>query len=154
SPDRTREIGGLLTGFVVPGTFIALFGALGTGKTELVRGFVESLGLAGVKSPSFTIANIYEKNGLKVYHFDLYRLHGPVDAEETGLLDALAQKDGFIFMEWADNADWLPPERLDVALTHMRERERAIELISYLDWFDGEGFTAALNERGFRYEIY
>ncbi len=154
SPEKTRELGGLLSGFLVPGTFVALFGPLGTGKTEFVRGFADSLGLAGVKSPSFTLANIYEKNGLRLYHFDLYRTEGPVDVEDIGVIDALARRDGFIFMEWADRAGWLPPERIDAAFTHTRERERAIELLCYLEWFDGDGFIDKLREGGFRYEIY
>lgn len=154
SPEKTRELGGLLAGFVVPGTFVALFGPLGTGKTEFVRGFADSLGLSGVKSPSFTFANIYEKNGLKLYHFDLYRAEGLVDVEDIGVTDALARGDGFVFMEWADKAGWLPPERLDAAFTHTREHERAIELLCYLEWFDGDGFLDRLKEKAFRYEIY
>jgi len=154
SPEKTRELGGLLSGFVVPGTFVALFGSLGTGKTEFVRGFADSLGLSGVKSPSFTFANIYEKNGLRLYHFDLYRAEDLVDIEEIGAIDALARGDGFVFMEWADKAIWLPPERIDAAFTHAREHERAIELLCYLEWFDGDGFLDGLKEKAFRYEIY
>lgn len=154
SPEKTRELGGLLTGFVVPGTFVALYGSLGAGKTEFVRGFAESLGLLGVKSPSFTFTNIYEKNGLKVYHFDLYRAEGQFDIEEIGVIDALARGDGFVFLEWADRAEWLPPMRLDAAFTHTRERERAIELLCYMEWFDGDGFLDVLKEKAFRYEIY
>ncbi|MGB9590078.1 MAG: tRNA (adenosine(37)-N6)-threonylcarbamoyltransferase complex ATPase subunit type 1 TsaE, partial [Candidatus Hydrothermia bacterium] len=125
-----------------------------TGKTEFVRGFADSFGFLGVKSPSFTFVNIYEKDGLRLYHFDLYRAEGPVDVEDIGLIDALARMDGFIFMEWADRANWLPQERIDAAFTHMRERERAIELLIYLEWFDGDGFLDRLKERAFRYEIY
>jgi tRNA threonylcarbamoyladenosine biosynthesis protein TsaE len=154
SPEKTRELGGLLSGFVVPGTFIALFGPLGTGKTEFVRGFAESLGIRGVKSPSFTFVNIYERDGIRLYHFDLYRAEGQVDVEDIGLTDALARRDGFIFMEWAERADWLPPERLDAAFAHAREHERAIELLCYLEWFDEDGFLDSLRERAFRYEIY
>ena len=55
--------------------FIALYGDLGVGKTEFVRGFVSVLSPGSrVKSPSYTIVNEYLHGTVPVYHFDFYRI--------------------------------------------------------------------------------
>ncbi len=128
---------------------IALFGELGTGKTELVRGFVGEM----VRSPSFTLHNIYS-NGFRVHHFDLFRLEPPVDPDQVGLTEVLAQNDGCVFVEWADRLSWLPDERIDIAFSFRTENQRALEMACHLPWFDAEGFVEFLNENSFRYEIY
>jgi tRNA threonylcarbamoyladenosine biosynthesis protein TsaE len=66
------------------GDLVLFYGPLGAGKTTMIRAMARALGVTDpVRSPSFTIANIYA-GPLTVNHLDLYRL------DEIGEEDALA----------------------------------------------------------------
>jgi len=92
---------------------LLLSGALGAGKTTLVRGLVSALPgaeLAEVSSPSFNIVNIYPTTP-QVAHFDLYRVVGSAPEE---LLDSLDAQNVLVVAEWIENlpqAEW-PEEAL------------------------------------------
>ena len=59
-------------------SIIFLSGDLGSGKTVFTKGFMEGLGYQGlVKSPTFSIVDIYDINSFKVFHFDLFRINNP-----------------------------------------------------------------------------
>ncbi len=99
SPEETRLLGAELARFSFPGLTICLTGKLGTGKTELVRGFAAALGWDNTRSPSFTIINEY-KTETPIAHVDLYRVEEP-SGDEFHLEEYL--EDGFIvIVEWAD----------------------------------------------------
>ena len=55
------------------GDLILLNGPLGAGKTILVQGIGEALGIEGVTSPTFVISRIH-KAPLSLIHVDAYRL--------------------------------------------------------------------------------
>ena len=55
------------------GDLILLNGPLGAGKTVLVQGIGEALGIEGVTSPTFVISRIH-KAPLSLIHVDAYRL--------------------------------------------------------------------------------
>lgn len=84
---------------------LLLQGDLGSGKTTLVRGLVESLpgaDQAEVSSPSFNIFNLYPTTP-PVAHFDLYRLEGmpPDDA----LFEHLDEPNTLTVVEWIQFLD-------------------------------------------------
>ncbi|WP_316900757.1 tRNA (adenosine(37)-N6)-threonylcarbamoyltransferase complex ATPase subunit type 1 TsaE [Pseudodesulfovibrio indicus] len=94
-----RALASILSGMHAPPALL-LQGELGSGKTTLVRGFVESLpgaDMAEVSSPSFNICNLYPTEP-RVAHFDLYRLEGmePDDA----LFDCLEDPATITVVEW------------------------------------------------------
>ncbi len=75
-----------------------LVGDLASGKTSLVKNFVESIGISSeVTSPTFSILNIYDNY---VYHYDIYG-GGSKKFLQSGLLENLELK-GYHFIEWAD----------------------------------------------------
>jgi tRNA threonylcarbamoyladenosine biosynthesis protein TsaE len=90
SPEETERLGEELAAFLREGDLVALTGELGGGKTRFVRGIAKGLGSKGfVKSPSFTIINIYEGGSLPLYHIDLYRIGRAVEFHSAGLEEYL-----------------------------------------------------------------
>ena len=123
SETETRELGRKLGENLCAGLCVLLYGDLGAGKTVLVRGVGEALGISGVRSPSFTLINEYDSDSLFVAHADLYRLD---DASSLGLEE---YEDGVLFVEWPDR--WRNPPNtntLKVYITAASESERGIKI--------------------------
>ena len=72
---------------------------VGGGKTSFVKGVMNDRVGGLVSSPSFTIMNEYEKDGMKVRHIDLYRLDD-VDMIIRSLKEYHDESDGVSFVEW------------------------------------------------------
>ena len=97
---RTLErIGRRLARCLRPGDMVFLYGPLGAGKTTLVRVIASALGVTDpVRSPSFTIANIYGGPVL-VQHLDLYRLD-EIGDEDALALEEYMRADAVTLVEW------------------------------------------------------
>jgi tRNA threonylcarbamoyladenosine biosynthesis protein TsaE len=103
-PDAMENLGGILARACPFGVQINLKGELGTGKTTLVRGFLNALGYSGiVKSPTYTLVEPYSLPQGSIYHFDLYRLHTPDELEAIGVRDYL-DGDSTCLVEWPEKA--------------------------------------------------
>ncbi|MER3476571.1 MAG: tRNA (adenosine(37)-N6)-threonylcarbamoyltransferase complex ATPase subunit type 1 TsaE, partial [Leptolyngbya sp. ERB_1_2] len=75
NPTETRSLGIQLGQTLPAGTVLLLQGDLGSGKTSLVQGIGEGLGIQdAIESPTFTLINEYLTGRVPLYHFDLYRL--------------------------------------------------------------------------------
>ncbi len=97
---------------------IYLTGDLGAGKTTLTRGFLRALGVEGaVRSPTYTLVEIYEMPRLTALHLDLYRLADPAELDNLGLRE-WARAGHLWLVEWPERGgDRLPPADLVVRLT-------------------------------------
>jgi tRNA threonylcarbamoyladenosine biosynthesis protein TsaE len=128
SPEETRELAARLAAVARPGDLVALFGELGAGKTEFAKGFARGLGVAGlVDSPSFVLMAEY-RGRVPLFHLDLFRVRGPLEAVEGGLVDE-RRADGVTLVEWADRlAGMLPADHLGVHLDGSGDEPRRIEL--------------------------
>lgn len=98
-------------------TVIYLVGDLGAGKTTLTRGFLHALGVTGpVRSPTYTLVEIYETGALTALHLDLYRLSDPGELDNLGLRE-WARAGHIWLVEWPQKgAERLPAADLIVTL--------------------------------------
>jgi tRNA threonylcarbamoyladenosine biosynthesis protein TsaE len=96
-----------------------LRGELGSGKTTLIRGLLRGLGTqAKVKSPTYTLVELYVTSRLNLYHFDFYRFLDESEFEDAGLADYFLGK-GVCLVEWPERAgNALPPPDLELTLTY------------------------------------
>jgi tRNA threonylcarbamoyladenosine biosynthesis protein TsaE len=126
SADATRALGSLLARAAAPGDLVCLWGELGAGKTQLAKGFGAGLGIGTtINSPTFVLMAEYAGR-LPLFHVDLYRLAGPQEAIEGGLLDE-RQSAGVTVVEWPDRLGGaLPEARLDVRLDGSGDEPRTI----------------------------
>jgi tRNA threonylcarbamoyladenosine biosynthesis protein TsaE len=129
SAQATRAAGAKLAVRARPGDCYALEGDLGAGKTEFVRGFVASLApAAAVRSPSFSILNIYETPRFPVYHFDFYRLGDAAELGEIGF-DEYVSGEGVCLIEWGTMfPEVLPPNTTIIRFRDIGDTRREIEL--------------------------
>ncbi len=129
--EATRSLGFTLGKSLDAGSVILLEGDLGAGKTTLVQGIGEGLGIAEpIVSPTFTLINEYTQGRLPLYHLDLYRLQ----PEEIAALnieiywEAVEVTPGIVAIEWADKMPYKPPSYLRLYLTHQEEENRLVQI--------------------------
>ncbi len=126
SPSETVRVGEHIGKNAHAGDLFLLYGELGAGKTQLVKGLAKGLGVCEweyVVSPSFTLLNTYG-GSLDLCHVDLYRLEKP-DAEELGIEEHL--DGGVVAVEWAEKWPW-PDNAIRVVIDATGEEERRIVL--------------------------
>jgi tRNA threonylcarbamoyladenosine biosynthesis protein TsaE len=133
-PDEaaTLALGAALATSLTPGLKVNLEGDLGAGKTTLVRGALRALGHGGaVKSPTYSLVELYVVSGLNLYHFDFYRFDTPEEFRDAGL-DEYFDSNGICLAEWPDKAaPYLPAADLRIILTVNGEgRAARIEAVS------------------------
>jgi len=110
-PDEaaTLALGARLGRALAAGASVWLEGDLGAGKTTLTRGILRELGFAGrVKSPTYTLVELYELSRFNLYHFDLYRFAGPDEWEDAGFREYFNAA-SVCLVEWPDKAGALLP---------------------------------------------
>jgi tRNA threonylcarbamoyladenosine biosynthesis protein TsaE len=106
SPSDTLKIGAEWGRSVAPGLIVGMVGDLGAGKTQLVKGIAQGLGVTErVASPTFTLVHEYTSGRLPLYHLDLYRLDKPSEITAAGLDEYLDKPEGVTVIEWVDR--WL-----------------------------------------------
>jgi len=112
SPEETYAFGQYLAKVLGSSQVVCLAGDLGAGKTLLVQGLTNALGIEGiVNSPTFTILNVYEAS-FPIYHFDLYRLNDAEELLDVGFYE-YTEAQGLAIIEWPDKfPEELPNEYL------------------------------------------
>jgi tRNA threonylcarbamoyladenosine biosynthesis protein TsaE len=120
-PDEaaTQRLGEALAPLLQPGLVIFLEGDLGAGKTTLVRALIRALGHNGpVKSPTYSLVEVYVVSSLYLYHFDFYRFESPEEFLDAGF-DEYFSKTAVCLVEWPERAHGcVPPPDLRLRLHH------------------------------------
>jgi len=116
--DEMRGLGRRLAADLRAGDLLVLSGPLGAGKTTLVQGIGEGLGVRGpVTSPTFVIARVHPSlcGGPALVHADAYRLGGAAEIDD---LDLDSGTDSSVTaVEWGEGlAEGLSDDRLEIAI--------------------------------------
>jgi tRNA threonylcarbamoyladenosine biosynthesis protein TsaE len=121
-----HDLGARIGAQLKPGDLLLLNGDLGAGKTVLVQGIAQALGIAGVTSPTFVISKSYKAN-LPLIHVDVYRL---LDSGKAALflddLDLDSDRENSVtVIEWggAESAR-LSDQRLEITIDRSEEVRR------------------------------
>jgi tRNA threonylcarbamoyladenosine biosynthesis protein TsaE len=129
----THALGMELGNTLMPGSVLLLIGNLGSGKTTLVQGLAQGMGIRdSIVSPTFTVINEYFSGRLPLYHLDLYRL----ESTEVGELNlesywqGIETELGIMAIEWAERLSYLPSEYLRIELTYDRVDGRIAKILS------------------------
>jgi tRNA threonylcarbamoyladenosine biosynthesis protein TsaE len=134
--EATRRLGITLGQNLTAGSVILLEGDLGTGKTTLVQGIGQGLGITeSIVSPTFTLLNEYTVGRIPLYHLDLYRLE-PSEVVALNLesyWEGFEVEPGIVAIEWAERMPYKPDSYLSITLNHGDDgtRQVNITLVNY-----------------------
>ena len=111
SPEDTISIGKEYANSLGGNDIVGLFGDLGSGKTQFVKGICKYFNVNDiVNSPTFVIINEYQgfdgnsKTSIEINHFDLYRLKNLDELIDTGI-ESFVNSNSICLIEWAELAD-------------------------------------------------
>lgn len=129
-----EAFGRRLAALLRPGDIISLNGALGAGKTLLVSGIAQALGVATqITSPTFLVVKSYEDGVLPLTHVDVYRLGSVAEFNDLELIEDHA--DGVIAIEWGDAVrSALPDHPLGIEISIDDDATRSLTLLTEGDW--------------------
>ncbi len=127
SEAETRILAQRLAGLLSGRDVVALYGDLGAGKTVFVSAVASALEVpreAGVRSPSYTLMNLYDGGTIPMAHLDLYRIEDAEELEALGFRDLL---DGstLVMIEWPERVPDLANDitwRVDIEEQGVEER--------------------------------
>jgi len=139
SEDQTKKIGQYLLHTYgketkeKPLVFI-IKGELGVGKTVMVKGIAESLGIHNIISPTFVVYYEYKTSFQDIkllFHFDLYQIQDPEEFEQLGIKDLLKSNRVLCF-EWGEKTGEIinilknKSKIIYVTMRYINERKRKI----------------------------
>ncbi len=128
----THKLGVSIGQSLPSGSVILLQGDLGSGKTTLVQGIGEGLGIKDlIVSPTFTLINEYTSGRIPLYHLDLYRLE-PEDVNELHIenyWEDIEVPAGIVAIEWAERLAEKPLNYLHIYLTYHQQSGRIAEIV-------------------------
>jgi tRNA threonylcarbamoyladenosine biosynthesis protein TsaE len=136
-----RDLGRRLAKVLRAGDLVILAGPLGAGKTTLVQGIGEGLGVRGpVTSPTFVIARVHpvvSGSGPALVHADAYRLGSIVELDDLDLDTGAAA--AVTVVEWGSGlAEGLAEDRLEISIDPDLDSDvRVVQLNAHGARWDG-----------------
>ena len=110
SEDETIQLGKKFAKELSLGDIVYLYGELGSGKTEFIKGICQYFDVEDlVTSPTFTIMNKYvgeyKHQEIAIYHIDLYRIEEDKELNEIGFGECMYEENSIKLIEWAEKAE-------------------------------------------------
>ena len=124
----TLALGSKLSEVLVPGLVVYLSGHLGAGKTTLARALLKGLGYTGkVKSPTYTLVELYAVSRLDLYHFDFYRFASSQEWLDAGFREYFTA-DAVCLVEWPEKAGGSLPKADLIITLSVHETGRTVTI--------------------------
>ena len=141
SLEDTQNFSKNISKIIKTGDIIFLYGEIGVGKTTFVRFFINYLenkkGIinSDVLSPTFNIVYDYNVGGIKILHYDLYRLKNYKDISQLGMFET--SKDHIKIVEWPELIELKPKDRIDILFEYSKiENSRKVKIVGFGKWKD------------------
>ena len=118
---------------------IFLIGEIGVGKTTFARYLINYLQekngekITEVLSPTFNLLYEYDLKGIKIMHYDLYRIRDEKELKQLGIF--LNNQDTIKIIEWPQLINIPLSDKLEIHLDYVKnEKEREIKFIGSGKW--------------------
>ena len=118
---------------------IFLIGEIGVGKTTFARYLINYLQekngekITEVLSPTFNLLYEYDLKGIKIMHYDLYRIRDEKELKQLGIF--LDKQDTIKIIEWPQLINIPLSDKLEIHLDYVKnEKEREIKFIGSGKW--------------------
>ena len=118
---------------------IFLIGETGVGKTTFARYLINYLQekngekITEVLSPTFNLLYEYVLKGIKIMHYDLYRIRDEKELKQLGIF--LDNQDTIKIIEWPQLINIPLSDKLEIHLDYVKnEKEREIKFIGSGKW--------------------
>ena len=118
---------------------IFLIGEIGVGKTTFTRYLINYLQkkngekITEVLSPTFNLLYEYDLKGIKIMHYDLYRIRDEKELKQLGIF--LDKQDTIKIIEWPQLINISLSDKLEIHLDYVKnEKEREIKFIGSGKW--------------------
>ena len=118
---------------------IFLIGEIGVGKTTFTRYLINYLQkkngekITEVLSPTFNLLYEYDLKGIKIMHYDLYRIRDEKELKQLGIF--LDNQDTIKIIEWPQLINIPLSDKLEIHLDYAKnEKEREIKFIGSSKW--------------------
>ena len=118
---------------------IFLIGEIGVGKTTFTRYLINYLQkkngekITEVLSPTFNLLYEYDLNGIKIMHYDLYRIRDEKELKHLGIF--LGKQDTIKIIEWPQLINIPLSDKLEIYIDYSKnEKEREIKFVGSGKW--------------------
>ena len=118
---------------------VFLIGEIGVGKTTFARFLINYLQekngekITEVLSPTFNLLYEYDLKGIKIMHYDLYRIRDEKELKQLGIF--LDNQDTIKIIEWPQLINIPLSDKLEIHLDYVKnEKEREIKFIGSGKW--------------------
>ena len=141
SLEDTKKFSSYISNIIKAGDIIFLYGEIGVGKTTFVRFVINSIERkkkiknSDILRPTFNIVYDYDIGGIKILHYDLYRVKNNKDISQLGIFET--SKDCIKIVEWPEFIENKPNDRIDILFKYSKlMNSRELVIVGFGKWKD------------------